>query len=177
MIIGDGDIASVLPDRDDFVFFASGVSNSREDRESEFQREKDLLFDTYSEHCVLNIKNGVTSPPRKLVYFGSLSVLYADTPYAKHKREMEEHVKSLESWAIVRIGNITWGNNPHTIINSMRAQKERGEELDIQDAFRYVVDKDEFLYWVNLIPDFNMEMNIPGKRMTIKELVDTYVNT
>jgi len=43
-IVGSGDIASVLKDRDGFIFFASGVSNSQETRESEYQREKDLLM-------------------------------------------------------------------------------------------------------------------------------------
>lgn len=45
MIIGNGDVASVLQDRDDLIYFASGVSNSQETRGSEFRREKDLLFE------------------------------------------------------------------------------------------------------------------------------------
>ena len=36
MIIGNGDIASVLNDREGAIFFVSGVSNSNEIRESEF---------------------------------------------------------------------------------------------------------------------------------------------
>ena len=38
MIIGKGDIASILIDREDVIFFASGVSNSSEIRQSEFER-------------------------------------------------------------------------------------------------------------------------------------------
>jgi len=35
MIIGNGDIGKALKDRDDVVFFASGVSNSQETDEKE----------------------------------------------------------------------------------------------------------------------------------------------
>ena len=47
MIIGNGNIARALKDidRDDLLFFASGVSNSQEDRESEYKREMELLLD------------------------------------------------------------------------------------------------------------------------------------
>lgn len=162
MIIGHGDIASVLTDKEDVIYFASGVSNSQETRESEYTREKDLLF-------------SLIDYGKPIVYFGSLAIFYSNSRYARHKRRMEQFVKMFPKWNIVRIGNITWGTNPHTIINSMRNQVARGEELEIRDEYRYVVDKEEFLHWINLIPNFNCEMNIVGKRMTIKEIVDTYV--
>lgn len=164
MIIGNGDIAKVLPDRDDFIWFASGVSNSQETRNSEFTREKDLLFDQYDK-----------AQDKRLVYFSSLAPFYSDTPYTRHKRRMEQYVKMFPKWTIIRIGNITWGTNPHTIINFFKEQKARGEKLKIQKAFRYITDKKEFLHWLSLIPDWNCEMNIPGIRMTIKEIVDKYV--
>jgi nucleoside-diphosphate-sugar epimerase len=163
MIIGKGDVASVLPDRDDFIWFASGVSNSQETRQAEFRREKDLLFSLADEQ------------DKRLVYFSSLSVFYKDSPYTRHKKKMEQYVKMWPNHCIIRIGNITWGTNPHTIINHFKLQKMRGEKLDIQDAYRYVVDEEEFLHWLSLIPDFNCEINIPGNRMTIKQIVDTYV--
>lgn len=43
MIIGGGDIASIVNDRDGAIFFLSGVSNSNETRNSEFIREIELL--------------------------------------------------------------------------------------------------------------------------------------
>jgi hypothetical protein len=87
---------------------------------------------------------------------------------------MEARIKEFDRNTIVRIGNIAWGTNPHTLINHFRGQIEKGEELNIQDTHRYVVDKDEFLYWLNLIPEWNTEMNIPGKRMKVAEIVDEY---
>lgn len=147
------------------MFFASGVSNSKETRTSEFSMEKDLLFSKYDE-CL--------DKDLRLVYFGSMSIFYNDSPYTEHKKKMERYVKMFPKYTILRIGNIAWGTNPHTIINFFKNQKARGEKVEIQDTFRYVVDKDEFLYWIDMIPDFNCEMNIPGKRMTIKQIYEQY---
>ena len=159
MIIGYGDIASVLPDNS-LLFFASGVSNSQETREEEYQREERLL-----------LKQTQLFP--HLVYFSSLAVFESDTRYIKHKRKMETLVKTFfPKHTIVRIGNITWGDNPHTLINYLKAHKD----APIQDVYRYVVDKEEFLYWINKIPDLSCEMNIPGRRMKVQEIVDIYCN-
>ncbi|MEJ2498930.1 MAG: hypothetical protein P8Y46_06430 [Sulfurovaceae bacterium] len=49
MIIGNGMLAhefSDYKDDNDIIIFASGVSNSGETRESEFEREKELLTKT-----------------------------------------------------------------------------------------------------------------------------------
>lgn len=169
MIIGNGDIAKILKpiDTNSLIFFASGVSNSKETRGSEFRREKDLLFDFY---------NTALEEQKRLVYFGSLSIFYNKNEYAQHKKRMEQYVKMFPNWTIIRIGNITFGTNPHTIINSMRNQLARGENLEIQDTFRYMVDENELLYWISMIPDWNAEMNITGKRMSINEIVEKYVN-
>ncbi len=162
MIIGNGDIASVLTDNPRFLYFASGVSNSQETRESEYQREKDLLMkQDRSLH---------------LVYFSSLAVFYGDSRYVGHKFFMEDFIKrNFPHYTIIRLGNITWGTNPHTIINSFRAQVASGKKLKILNTFRYIIDKDEFLHWIDLIPPFNCEMNITGQRMSIQEIVEKYV--
>lgn len=162
MIVGNGDVASVLPERDDLLFFASGVSNSQETNPAEYLREMDLLLKQPHEAHV--------------VYFSSLAVLTGGVSrYVEHKRQMESVVSSeFPRHTLVRIGNITWGTNPHTFINYMRGQRERGEELEVRDEFRHVVDQDEFLYWVNLIPPWNAEMNIPGRRMKVQEAIDEY---
>ena len=82
MIIGNGDIASILNDRDGVVFFASGVSNSSEKRESEYQREKDLLLKQDKSKCIF--------------YFSSIVIDDKDKPetrYIRHKKEMEELIR------------------------------------------------------------------------------------
>ncbi len=164
MIIGNGDIANALTDREDRLYFASGVSNSQETRRSEYEREKKLLL-AQDRH-------------RHIVYFSSLSVFYADTLYAQHKRRMEGLVsKMFKHFTIIRLGNIDWGRNPNTIINYMRAQKKAGKKLEIRNVYRYVITKEEFLHWINLIPEWNCEMNLSGSRLTIKQIVKKYVNT
>lgn len=163
MIVGHGDIAKALKDRSDFIFFASGVSNSNEKNESEYKREKDLLLSQ--------------DKTKHLVYFGSLCIFYnPKTRYARHKKEMEKLVqKNFPHYTIVRLGNITWGTNPNTLINFLKSSHQKGEVLHIEDTHRYLVDKEEFLHWIEAIPEWNCEMNITGKRMKVIDIVNTYV--
>ncbi len=161
-IIGHGDIASALIDRPDRLYFAAGVSNSGETRLSEYQRELKLL--------------AAQPEDAHLIYFSSLCVFYSETRYAKHKRQAERIVRDLwPRYTILRLGNITWGTNPHTLINFLRARHAAGLPLDIQLAYRYVVDRDEFRHWLGLIPDWPCEMNVPGRRMTVQQIVDEFV--
>lgn len=177
MIIGDGDLAQALKeiDREDRLFFVSGVSNSKETDPKEFQREKDLLWEQYDK-CIHKIRGGEEQPVKKIIYFSSLSCLLTSTPYLEHKRMMEQEVKGFPLWTIVRIGNIDWGTNPNTIINAMRNRVKNGEPLEIRDEYKYITNKDELLYWTKNIPDWNCEISIPGQRMTVQELVNKYVN-
>lgn len=161
MIIGHGNIAKVLPERDDLLFFASGVSNSQETSESEYQREKDLL-----------LKQDKTS---HIVYFSSLAALKGKTRYLRHKVEMEELVKdNFFKYTIVRIGNILWDNNPHTFLNFIRNKIKNNEPFEVINKYRYMVDKDEFLYWIDQIPDRSCEISIVGHRMKVKDIIDEY---
>lgn len=157
MVVGGGDIASVLPKRDDLLFFASGVSNSRCLDESQYNRETRLLLsqDTRAH----------------IVYFSSLAVMWSDTRYFRHKRYMELLIKeTFPNWTIVRLGNIDWGINPNTLINYLKLHPR----APIKDQWRYVVSKDEFLHWINLIPDWSCEINIPGQRMKVKDIKEKY---
>ncbi len=158
MKIGNGDIASALPERKDLLFFASGVSNSQETRESEYKRERDLLLEQPKDVHI--------------VYFSSLAVLDGTSRYYQHKRDMEAMVKAnFPLYTIVRLGNIDWGTNPHTLINYLKAHPN----AEIRDEYRYIVNKEELLYWLSLIPDWSCEMNIPGRRLKVKEVVDEYI--
>lgn len=164
MVIGHGDIASAIQDREDRVFFASGVSNSTETRESEYQREIDLLM---SQDKV-----------RHIVYFSSLLVFYSDTRYAQHKRYVEGLIKeNFEHYTIMRLGNIAWGKNPNILINFIRNKVKNNESFEIKNVYRHPLEKEEFQYWINLIPDWNCEMSITGKLMKVEDIVKKYGNT
>ena len=163
MIIGNGDIASVLPNRDDLLFFASGVSNSQEDREEEYQREFNLL----------NKQDRF----KHIVYFSSLAIFYSKTRYTRHKIQMEELIKKrFPHYTIIRLGNITWGSNPYTIINFLKEKIQKGEPFEVKDEYRYIIDKEEFLHWIGLIPEWSCEINIPGRMMKVKDIVKEYVH-
>ena len=163
MIIGHGDIASAIIDRPGFTFFASGVSNSGETRASEFRREWELLMACdRSEH---------------VVYFSSLSIFYANGPYQQHKRNMEHWVKEhCPLHAIIRIGNITWGSNPYTLINHLRKRHAMNLKLDVQDVYRYVIDRPTFQAVIANIPtDQSFEFNAYGRRLKVAQIVDEFV--
>jgi nucleoside-diphosphate-sugar epimerase len=151
----------MLIDQPDLLFFASGVSNSAETRASAFDREVNLLNDQ----------------PRDahIVYFSSLAVFYEDTPYTRHKLKMEHCVHGFESYTIIRIGTITWGQNPRLLINYLRRRHAVGLPLDILDVERYIVDLAEFQHWLKLIPDWNVEMNVPGRRLSVQQIVEEFV--
>lgn len=157
MVVGDGDVAAAIRDRKGFTFFASGVSNSQEKRESEYQREIDLMM-----------KQDLNT---RIVYFSSLGIFTTKSRYFEHKANMEYIVKQFPFYNIVRLGNIDWGTNPHTLINYLKAHPT----AKIRDEWRYICSKQEFQYWVGLIPLWNAELNIPGKRMKVSEVARDYV--
>lgn len=167
MIIGHGDIAGAIPaelDRPDWVWFASGVSNSGETRKSEYDREDALMWDLWPNRR------------RHVVYFSSLAVFYSSTRYTRHKRSMEELVKELfPSYTIVYLGNILWGKNPHTLINFMRARHAAGLPLEIRDTKRCVHTLAEFTTCLRGIDTFSRQEIVGGRWLTVREIVNEFV--
>jgi hypothetical protein len=160
MIIGKGSVASVLEDRDDLVFFASGVSNSSCTDEKEYEREFNLLK---------------TVPADKhIVYFSNLGIYYKQDRYTQHKRDVEEYIRNnYISYTIVRIEVCEWVKTPNTILNVFKRQLAEGIEPKIQDTTRYVLSLNEFLYWVKMIQSgVRNEMNILGRKLTIAQIVN-----
>jgi len=141
MIVGRGDIASVLNDRGGAIFFVYGVSNSNETRESEFMREIELLAKQDKTKCIF--------------YFSSITLddVSKNSQYLQHKRKMELLIKSnFENYNIIRIGNITWGSNPNTFINYIKNKKSKGESVEIKDEYKYVIDKEQLVLLTDNLP-------------------------
>lgn len=160
MVDGNGDIASVLIDREDFIFFARGVSNSQCIDKKQFERERLAIL----KH---------TDTDKHFVYFSSLSVYTHDTPYTRHKETMEELIKqTFKLYTIIRIGNITWGNNQNTIINFIKNKIKNNESFTIRDEYKFICTFEELMFWLDLIPHWSGEMNIPGKTIHMNELVN-----
>lgn len=68
-----------------------------------------------------------------------------------------------------------WRDNLHTLINAIRTRIRRGEKFRIPNIYRYIVDKEEFQYWTNPIPNWNCEMNIVGRRMKVADIIKEFV--
>lgn len=162
-ILGNGTIASVLPDRGDLLFFASGVSNSQEIDEKQYQREIDLLLSQ--------------NKSWHIVYFSTLSMFYNSTRYVQHKKHMEELIKkNFRHYTIMRLGSPMWGNNPNHLVAFFRHKIKNKEPYEVWDTERYVLEKDEFLHWVNRIPTWNCEMNVSGIRMKVIDIIKKIKN-
>lgn len=160
MVIGKGDIAQQLwcVDKPFVTFFASGVSNSRQEDEKEYQREIALLMQQPKD--------------QHLVYFSSLCIYYSQTRYAQHKVQVERMIKeNFQTYTIVRLGNITWGRNQNTIINHFKLQRRSHKEPHIETGHRFIISEPEFCYWMQHLPiGIKNEMNIPGEMVSINEI-------
>jgi hypothetical protein len=161
MIVGRGDIASILNDRDGAIFFVSGVSNSNETRESEFMREIELLNKQNRSKCIF--------------YFSSITIddISKNNQYLQHKRKMELLIKSnFENYNIIRIGNITWGSNPNTFINYIKNKKSKGEPVEIKDEYKYVIDKEQLVLLTDNLPlKGQNQISVFGRMAKVAELV------
>ena len=160
MIIGNGNIAKVLKNRDDLIFFASGVSNSSCEDQNEYDREFNLLKQ--------QDKN------THLVYFSNLGIYYKNDTYTKHKIKIEDFIRNnFISYTIIRVEVCEWLNNKTKILNVFKKKIKNNEPIEIMDTFRYVLSLEEFLYWIDLIiVGRKNEMNILGRKMKISEIIE-----
>jgi len=162
MIVGKGDIASILNDREGAIFFASGVSKSTETNESEFWREIELLDKQDRTKC--------------LFYFSSITLddmSKIGNKYLAHKRRMELLVKSnFKNYNIIRIGNISWGSNPNTFINYIKNKIKNGEPVEIKDEFKYLIDKEQLLLLTDNLPLVGQNIiSVFGRMAKVNELI------
>jgi hypothetical protein len=161
MIVGRGDIASVLNDRRGAIFFAAGVSKSTETKETEFQREMELLDKQDKTKC--------------LFYFSTIALddINKNNEYHTHKRRMELLIKSnFQNYNIIRIGNITWGSNPNTFINYIKNKIKNGEPVEIKDEYKYMIDKDQLVLLTDNLPLTGQnQISVFGRMAKVAELV------
>ncbi len=140
MIIGQGLIASLFQDndREDIVFFASGVSNSLETRPEEFLREENLIKKTAEEN-----------PDKVFIYFSTCSIYDSSktgSDYVLHKLKMEQLVKhSCEKHLILRVSNaVGKGGNPNLLMNYLIRSINNNETIDVHTkATRNLVDAED----------------------------------
>ena len=165
MIVGRGDLASALKGKwfepsIRFLFFVSGVSNSLCEDENEFKRERDLLLSQN--------KN------KHIIYFSTISIWFKDSFYTRHKLNMESLVKeNFKSYTIIRIGNITWGANSNTLINFIKNKLINGDNFEVKDEFKFLINEKDLLNSLSLISDGEKsEFNLTGRILKVSEIVD-----
>jgi len=158
-IIGEGNIAKVLNDRDGAIFFASGVSNSSTKDRKAFEREFNLLARQPQDKC--------------LFYFSTISRYYGSSEYVIHKIVMERAVKKwFENYNIIRIGNLEGDTNPNTFLNALRAKRDAGEPVEILDEYRYMISKEQLLLLTDNLPLIGKnEINAFGTMAKVKDLL------
>ena len=140
MIIGNGLIASLFPDydRENVIFFASGVSNSLETRKDRFAREENLIRKTLQEN-----------PGKIFVYFSTCSIYDSSktgSDYVLHKLKMEQIIKNtVEKYLIGRVSNaVGKGGNPNLLMNYLTQAVRNGEEINVHiAATRNLIDAED----------------------------------
>ena len=125
MIIGNGLLASKFREykNSNVIIFASGVSNSLETRDSEFEREKKLLLETLNKNS------------DDIVYFGSCSQYdpsLESSAYVKHKIEMESLIKNKrDNYYILRLAQVVGKANNQTFINYLYTEIINNRKINV----------------------------------------------
>ena len=140
MIIGNGLIANLFReyDRENVVFFASGVSNSLETEKSAFLREENLLRKTLEEN-----------PEKIFIYFSTCSIYDSSkngSSYVNHKLKMEQIVEELaDQYLILRVSNaVGKGGNPNLLMNYLVNAFHQEKEITVHTlATRNLIDADD----------------------------------
>lgn len=155
MVIGNGLIAknfSNFRNNNRIIIFASGVSNSKENRSHEFKREKDLIVDT-----IKKFSN------KTLVYFSTCAFYdnyLGGSKYQNHKKEIEELIEvSSSSYYIFRVPQIIGSKNPKQLLGFLNSKILNQEKFDLIDVDRNLIDLDFLKKVVTLILDNKLYEN------------------
>ena len=148
MIIGNGMVAKAFKmyEKDDnILIFASGVSNSLEQSDEAFEREKKLLEKTIIEN-----------QKRIIIYFSTCSIYdpsMSNSRYVTHKLAMENMIKNLHSnFYIFRLSQVIGKTNSPTIINYFYNRIIAKEQFEIwEKSTRNLIDVDDVLRISSLI--------------------------
>ena len=152
-IIGKGMIAEAFlkSASNNCIFFCSGVSNSKETRRAEFVREIELFNKT--------IKN------KTVIYFSSYIAESAATPYALHKKNMENIIENTcDKYLIIRLPGVVGLTKNNTLISYFIKMILNNKVIKIEkDARRHLIDVED----VVRITDYLITNNCYNKSISI----------
>ena len=153
MVVGNGFLAKAFKsylNNDDVIIFASGVSKSTETLFVEFQRELDLLRNFYD-------------TPKKFIYFSTVSTIDGSekSDYINHKMNVESIIANkFTNYLIFRLP-IVVGNDANnvTFFNSIKRNIIEGNELEIYNVGRYLIDIEDLSKFLPIFIDDQNEKN------------------
>jgi nucleoside-diphosphate-sugar epimerase len=157
MVVGNGLIAKsfgLYKDKNDYLIFASGVSDSTNTAISEFNRERDLLRQKIKEN-----------PDKTIIYFSTCSIYdphMNNSPYVQHKLAMENILATAaDNFHIFRISNLAGKTtNPHTVLNYFIQHISQGIFFNLwKGASRNIIDIDDVLPVCNYIIEQKLYSN------------------
>jgi nucleoside-diphosphate-sugar epimerase len=142
LIVGSGLLARAFSRRylnyGNVCIYAAGVSNSFCNDSNEFLRERQRLVQSLEQ----------TAEFGTFVYFGTCSIddpEAKNTPYVRHKFEMEKLVSKHQNYLILRLPQVAGITpNPHTLLNYLYARIARSEAFSLwSKAKRNIIDVDD----------------------------------
>lgn len=150
MIVGNGMIAKKFEKyamNNDVVIFASGVSNSLEMRNSEYEREEMLLSETMEKNR-----------DKILVYFSTCSMYDShakNSAYVVNKLKFENMIKSnMNRYLVVRVSQIIGNARNSTLVNFLVSKIMQGERFEIwKRSTRNLIDVDDVFSAVEYLID------------------------
>lgn len=181
MVIGNGMIAKAFSEYEldkSYIIYASGVSNSKETRISEFNREFMLL-----KNIIYNNKDKV------LIYFSTVSIddiSLKNTLYIKQKLKFENYIKKhIKKYYIFRLSQVVGYSASPTIVNylfqkiktnssfELWVQSQRNL-IDILDVFKIVDEILKNKLYQNQIINIASPYNLSVKK--IVEIIEDITN-
>jgi len=139
MVVGNGSIAKLFIDEfnsnSDIIIFASGVSDSNEKREEEFEREKKLLVSTISDY-----------PNSKVIYFSSIFSNHVNNDYYSHKKNIEKFItENVLNYLIIRLPQVISQNgNVNNLVNFFVTSVKKNAQVEVQkNTKRALVDVED----------------------------------
>lgn len=152
MVVGNGAIAKIFVNfkNDNYIIFASGVSNSLEIDENEFKREENLLKKIIKE-C----------PNKVIIYFSTVSVYTKKTKYTAHKLNIEKILKNNSNYLIIRIPQlISKEGNKKNLINFLIEAIKNDKKIFLEkETERSIIDIED----LKSITEFIVEKKIKNK--------------
>jgi nucleoside-diphosphate-sugar epimerase len=149
MIIGKGMVATgfkTYETNDDFIIFASGVSNSKTINAADYTREFSLLRENIEKY-----------KDKTLVYFSTCSIYdpgEINSAYILHKLKTEEFIRqNTSSFYIFRVSNLVGkSTNQNTVLNFFYFHMKNKINFDLWDnSTRNLIDIDDMFRIVDYI--------------------------